>query len=391
MAIDPSIPLQVRPVSIADAANQGLAFGQNMQQQIALTQKTQMDAQEQEQANEIKAARLMHDTSVQLKALPIEQRAAVAQQAIPVLAKLGVDVSKIDTSNLTDDVLDQSINALKPFTVNLDQGMASSRPVGNETIVDRNGTAYAQTRVFDPRTNKVSLLETALGPTSSIANRMGQTAEDQYTTALRLKQQQDAYAAQKALEVAGGKSAIELNQATSMTPILGGQEAIKAASKDQVALEGDIINQGISAAEELPRLEEALDVLQKVNTGGFNKWVKTIADRLGMDTADESLVQSAFSQNIVELLQASKGVQTKADQELIEKTGPNFDLGSKSNIELLKRVISRNKILKKRALDTAKKREEYGTALETLNRDYSYKPESAAPARASKYQIEVLP
>ena len=391
MAIDPSIPLQVRPVSIADAANQGLAFGQNMQQQIALTQKTQMDAQEQEQANEIKAARLMHDTSVQLKALPVKQRAAVAQQAIPVLAKLGVDVSKIDTSNLTDDVLDQSINALKPFTVNLDQGMASSRPVGNETIVDRNGTAYAQTRVFDPRTNKVSLLETALGPTSSIANRMGQTAEDHYTTALRLKQQQDAYAAQKALEVAGGKSAIELNQATSMTPILGGQEAIKAASKDQVALEGDIINQGISAAEELPRLEEALDVLQKVNTGGFNKWVKTIADRLGMDTADESLVQSAFSQNIVELLQASKGVQTKADQELIEKTGPNFDLGSKSNIELLKRVISRNKILKKRALDTAKKREEYGTALETLNRDYSYKPESAAPARASKYQIEVLP
>lgn len=391
MAIDPSIPLQVRPVSIADAANQGLAFGQNMQQQIALTQKTQMDAQEQEQANEIKAARLMHDTSVQLKALPIEQRAAVAQQAIPVLAKLGVDVSKIDTSNLTDDVLDQSINALKPFTVNLDQGMASSRPIGNETIVDKNGTAYAQSRVFDPRTQKVNLIETALGPSSSITNRMGQTAEDQYTTALRLKQQQDAYAAQKALEVAGGKSAIELNQATSMTPILGGQEAIKAASKDQVALEGDIINQGISAAEGLPRLEEALDVLQKVNTGGFNKWVKTIADRLGMDTADESLVQSAFSQNIVELLQASKGVQTKADQELIEKTGPNFDLGSKSNIELLKRVISRNKILKKRALDTAKKREEYGTALETLNRDYSYKPESAAPARASKYQIEVLP
>lgn len=391
MAIDPSIPLQVRPVSIADAANQGLAFGQNMQQQIALTQKTQMDAQEQEQANEIKAARLMHDTSVQLKALPIEQRAAVAQQAIPVLAKLGVDVSKIDTSNLTDDVLDQSINALKPFTVNLDQGMASSRPIGNETIVDKNGTAYAQSRVFDPRTQKVNLIETALGPSSSITNRMGQTAEDQYTTALRLKQQQDAYAAQKALEVAGGKSAIELNQATSMTPILGGQEAIKAASKDQVALEGDIINQGISAAEELPRLEEALDVLQKVNTGGFNKWVKTIADRLGMDTADESLVQSAFSQNIVELLQASKGVQTKSDQELIEKTGPNFDLGSKSNIELLKRVISRNKILKKRALDTAKKREEYGTALETLNRDYSYKPESAAPARASKYQIEVLP
>ena len=391
MAIDPSIPLQVRPVSIADAANQGLAFGQNMQQQIALTQKTQMDAQEQEQANEIKAARLMHDTSVQLKALPIEQRAAVAQQAIPVLAKLGVDVSKIDTSNLTDDVLDQSINALKPFTVNLDQKFASMQTTGEESRIDRNGISYAQNKVFDPRTGKMSLIETALGPTSSITNRLGQTAEDQYTTALRLKQQQDAYAAQKALEVAGGKSAIELNQATSMTPILGGQEAIKAASKDQVALEGDIINQGISAAEELPRLEEALDVLQKVNTGGFNKWVKTIADRLGMDTADESLVQSAFSQNIVELLQASKGVQTKADQELIEKTGPNFDLGSKSNIELLKRVISRNKILKKRALDTAKKREEYGTALETLNRDYSYKPESAAPARASKYQIEVLP
>jgi hypothetical protein len=103
-----------------------------------------------------------------------------------------------------------------------------------------------------------------------------------------------------------------------------------------------------------------------------------------MDTSNESLVQSTFSQNIVELLQQNKGTQTKADQELIEKTGPNFDLGSKSNIELLKRVVSRNKILKQRALETAKKRPEYGTALETLNRDYSYKPEPPAPAAAPK-------
>jgi hypothetical protein len=53
------------------------------------------------------------------------------------------------------------------------------------------------------------------------------------------------------------------------------QERIQKAwrSKDQIALEGDIINQGVSAAENLPRLEETLDLMKKINTGGFTPMV----------------------------------------------------------------------------------------------------------------------
>ena len=352
MAIDASIPLQGRQPSIADAANQGLMFGQQMQQQKALTQKTQMDAQEQEQANEIKAARLMHDTSVQLKSLPLEQRSAVAQQAIPVLAKLGVDVSKIDTSNLTDDVLDQSINALKPFTVNLDQGMASSRPVGNETIVDRNGTAYAQTRVFDPRTNKVSLLETALGPTSSIANRMGQTAEDEYTRALRLKREQEAIAAQNALMVASGQANIKLGTEGQMIPILERQEESKKLGAGMAASTLDIIDLGEKAAPIVPRIERGIELLNKVDTGGFDAQMKAIADYTGADTADASELESIFSEQLLSQMQSMKGLgaMSEGDRKAIESGIASWGKSAEGNKRILKNYLSVLKRQKNNAL-----------------------------------------
>jgi len=336
MAIDASIPLSGRPLSIADAANQGLAFGQNMQQQIALTQKTQMDAQEQGQANEIKAARLMHDTSVQLKSLPIEQRAAVAQQALPVLAKLGVDTSKIDTSNLTDDVLDQSINALQPFTVNMDQRMASSRPIGNETIVDKNGTAYAQSRVFDPRTQKVSLIETALGPSSSITNRMGQTAQDQYTNALRLKQQQEAYAAQKALEVAGGKSAIELQQEINKTPIIAQQEAEKKATEQRAEYK----KQAVAAAENIPTLERAIELNNKVVTGGSQAALQAAANYLGVASSDPGELRSLLNQNILGQLKSTFGGNpTEGERAALGQAQASFNQSGEVNQALLDNAL----------------------------------------------------
>lgn len=360
MAINESIPLQVQVPGIMGAAMGSLQAGQQFN---------------------VRALKFAHDTAVQLKAAPIEQRAQIASTALPQLQKMGVDVQGMNLDqHLDDSSLDSFISATKPYTVATGQAPSKS-VVGNQLLFDEGGKSYTVNTVFDRDSGTFKNVKTEAGPSSSLINRMGQTAETAYDRALRLDQEKKAFEAQKALEVAGGKSAIELNQAAAMTPILGVQEATKAASKDQVALEGDIINQGVSAAENLPRLEETLDLMKKINTGGFNKWSKAIADRFGMDTSNESLVQSTFSSNIVELLQQNKGTQTKADQELIEKTGPNFDLGSKSNIELLKRVVSRNKTLKQRALETAKKRQEYGTALETLTRDYSYKPETVAPTK----------
>lgn len=352
MAIDASIPLGGRPLSIADAANQGLAFGQNMQQQRALTQKTQMDAQEQEQANEIKAARLMHDTSVQLKSLPIEQRAAVAQQALPVLAKLGVDTSKIDTSNLTDDVLDQSINALKPFTVNMDQRIASASPTGSESIVDRNGTAYSQIKVFDPKTQKISLIETALGPTSSLTNRMGQTAETAAEQAIRLKREQEAIAANSALNVAAGQANIKLGTEQAMTPILAQQEASKKIGSGTATTSLDVIDLGEKAAPIIPRVERGIELLGKVDTGGFDAQMKAIADYTGADTADASELQSIFSEQLLSQMQSMKGLgaMSEGDRKAIESGIASWGKSAAGNKRILQNYLSVLKRQKNNAL-----------------------------------------
>lgn len=381
MAIDPSIPLSGRPLSIADAANQGLAFGQQVQ-----AQKSQQ--QEQEIAKELRAAKLMHDTSVQLKTLPIEQRAAAAQKAIPVLAKLGVDVSQIDTSNLTDEVLDSSINALAPYA-SIEQAKASASPTGSESIVDKNGTAYSQIKVFDPTTKKVSLIETALGPTSSLTNRMGQTAEDQYSTALRLKQQQDAYAAQKALEVAGGKAEIDINTAAPL-------EAEKKAAEQRSTYK----TQAVAAAENIPTLERAIDLNSKVITGGSQSALQAAANYLGIASADPGELRSLLNQNILGQLKSTfGGSPTEGERAALGQAQASFNQSGYVNKSLLDNALKLARMRVNRGKQAAYKDGDAET-IKYIDDALSVKlgeetpaaatPKAAPKFGASKYKIEVL-
>lgn len=346
MALDPNIPLSVQSGGIVGAAQQGYAFGQGIQDQ-----KAQRAEKERETARQ--GAKLAYDLAMQLKSAPVDQRIGIVRKAIPSLQPYGISESDIDDDGEINDAdLDQLISSLQPFANDPNQQTASSRPVGNETIVDRNGTAYAQTRVFDPRTNKVSLLETALGPTSSIANRMGQTAEDEYTRALRLKREQEAIAAQNALMVASGQANIKLGTEGQMIPILERQEESKKLGAGMAASTLDIIDLGEKAAPIVPRIERGIELLNKVDTGGFDAQMKAIADYTGADTADASELQSIFSEQLLSQMQSMKGLgaMSEGDRKAIESGIASWGKSAEGNKRILKNYLSVLKRQKNNAL-----------------------------------------
>lgn len=344
--IDPNIPLSVQSGGLVGAAQQGLAFGQGLKDQKLKTQESEQDMA-------MRGAKLAYDLAVQLKAAPREQRLAIAQKALPSLAPFGIDASDIDEDSEMDDTeLDNLITSLKPFSVSPDQRIASASPTGSESIVDRNGTAYSQIKVFDPKTQKISLIETALGPTSSLTNRMGQTAETAAEQAIRLKREQEAIAANSALNVAAGQANIKLGTEQAMTPILAQQEASKKIGAGTATTSLDVIDLGEKAAPIIPRVERGIELLGKVDTGGFDAQMKAIADYTGADTADASELQSIFSEQLLSQMQSMKGLgaMSEGDRKAIESGIASWGKSAAGNKRILQNYLSVLKRQKNNAL-----------------------------------------
>lgn len=346
MAINETIPLQVQAPGIMGAAIGGLQAGQQY-----AANKQQME--QQQQALNVQALKYAHDTAVQLKAAPIEQRAQIASTALPQLQKMGVDVEGMNLDDSLDDAsLDSFIAATQPYTVMPGQRLASASPTGSESIVDRNGTAYSQIKVFDPKTQKISLIETALGPTSSLTNRMGQTAETAAEQAIRLKREQEAIAANSALNVAAGQANIKLGTEQAMTPILAQQEASKKIGAGTAATSLDVIDLGEKAAPIIPRVERGIELLGKVDTGGFDAQMKAIADYTGADTADASELQSIFSEQLLSQMQSMKGLgaMSEGDRKAIESGIASWGKSAAGNKRILQNYLSVLKRQKNNAL-----------------------------------------
>lgn len=346
MAINESIPLQVQSPGILGAALGGLQAGQQF-----AANRQQME--QQQQALNVQALKYAHDTALQLKAAPIEQRAQIASTALPQLQKMGVDVEGMNLDeSLDDDSLDSFIAATQPYTVMPGQRLASASPTGSESIVDRNGTAYSQIKVFDPKTQKISLIETALGPTSSLTNRMGQTAETAAEQAIRLKREQEAIAANSALNVAAGQANIKLGTEQAMTPILAQQEASKKIGAGTATTSLDVIDLGEKAAPIIPRVERGIELLGKVDTGGFDAQMKAIADYTGADTADASELQSIFSEQLLSQMQSMKGLgaMSEGDRKAIESGIASWGKSAAGNKRILQNYLSVLKRQKNNAL-----------------------------------------
>ena len=350
MAIDPRISLAVQPAGILQAAQQGLQFGQQYAQQKAMnplqqealkaqTGQVQAETGKLDMAKQIAGAGYMANTIQKLQQLPLDQRWAQAQAAMPYLQTFGIDTSGITPDNMSDDWLGRSYNAVAPLAQMAQQGQAAQNKsvVGNQTISVENGQAYGVSTVYDPATNTLVPVKANLGPAASLSNSLGLNAQ--------------------------GKTDQALNQATLIAQAQGNQAlanilaqsspAAQAAKEKEIAVTQAKANAEATAAtiadgptlrDGLKDLHIGLDLVSKMKTGGWESIKTKAAEWLGVDTANESEFISLTSANLQAAMNAMAGVATKSDQDLVASGTFRLNIGNEANKRLIKRYIEKGTI-----------------------------------------------
>lgn len=378
MAINESIPLQVQAPGIMGAAMGGLQAGQ----QFAANKQ-----QQEQQANSVNAQALKyaHDTAVQLKAAPIEQRAQIAATALPQLQKMGIDVEGMNLDDhLDDNSLDSFISATKPYTVVTGQAPSKS-VVGNQILTNEGGKAYAVNTVFDRDTGGTNLVKTEIGPSGNLINRMGETSETAMERAVRLREQQAEIDRINGIRLAAGQSQIKLDAEGKMVPIIEEQEKSKKFGAGMAATALDIVDLGEKAAPIIPRVERGMELLGKVDTGGFDAQMKAIADYTGADTADAAELQSIFSEQLLSQMQSMKGLgaMSEGDRKAIESGIASWGKSAAGNKRILQNYLSVLKRQKNNALMEIDRqgKDKFQGSYERIKGSSQEAPSTAAPAK----------
>jgi len=154
------------------------------------------------------------------------------------------------------------------------------------------------------------------------------------------------------LNVAAGQANIKLGTEQAMTPILAQQEASKKIGAGTATTSLDVIDLGEKAAPIIPRVERGIELLGKVDTGGFDAQMKAIADYTGADTADASELQSIFSEQLLSQMQSMKGLgaMSEGDRKAIESGIASWGKSAAGNKRILQNYLSVLKRQKNNAL-----------------------------------------
>lgn len=351
MALDPRISLAVQPAGILQAAQQGLQFGQQYAQQKAMnplqqealkaqTGQVQAETGKLDMAKQIAGAGYMAGAIKQLQQLPLDQRWAQAQAAMPYLQTFGIDTSGITPDNMSDDWLKRSYDAVAPIAQMAQQGQAKGpETVGGTMLVDT--PEGPQMVVGSYNNGQFSTLRSPLGGTpitgggtlqeKSFAelNLERQKLDLERASALRALQEQQQTIVQTKQQTAAAEAGAKSRNET-INEVLSKGEVIQSASKNMTA-----------ALELVEGVRDEKGEFRKANTGGVQKLLADGKAIFGWSTPDLRELEQLAMGEVIAQLNLMKGVATKSDQEAIAKLGPSPNFGNKDNIVLIKRLLKR--------------------------------------------------
>ncbi len=134
-------------------------------------------------------------------------------------------------------------------------------------------------------------------------------------------------------------------------------EILDEARKEGIAYESDIaqgrergasqekriqlaIEDGIDAAQRIPKLREARQILETVGTGGMNSVMLAFKQRLGIASADESQLIYELAKNVLSQLKPTFGAAfTAREGDLLRRIEANTDNSTEGNKRLLDELL----------------------------------------------------
>ena len=322
MAINPNIALAGQPLDLGATiqgalVNRGEARTQGVREQIL---------NQQAQAGEVSAAQTqgayMNQLATGLKGLPLDQRAAVVAQQMPLMTQMGFDPSQILSQDLSDTGLDQAITGTQMFVT--PQGGAAGGQGGfqfgaTQTVQKEDGSLVSITQVRDPNTGGVSVVETPIQ--GQLVSGIGETAGARQAREVET-------AVQKVTGTGGAETTVleereevlrpgqvqTAEQLTAVDVSAAGQKQAESIRQQRAsARKTQFSDQRQIAAAALPRLTEAFK-LAEVADQGLTGRGKLLLSRLpgmeGIDVTDSAALDSALTNLALAELQKFKGPTT---------------------------------------------------------------------------------
>ena len=100
------------------------------------------------------------------------------------------------------------------------------------------------------------------------------------------------------------------------------------------------IDDGIDAAQRIPKLREARQILESVGTGGMNAVALAFKQRLGIASADESQLIYELAKNVLSQLKPTFGAAfTAREGDLLRRIEANTNNSTEGNMRLLDELL----------------------------------------------------
>ena len=125
------------------------------------------------------------------------------------------------------------------------------------------------------------------------------------------------------------------------------------------------IQEGLDAAKGIPYLNRTLDLLNQVETGGFNSLALGVKRFFGLESANEAELDNILKQNVLSQLKQVFGAQfTEREGALLAEIEANFGKSTEGNKRLINQLLRRARYYSDAAIDRAEARGDFETARE---------------------------
>lgn len=203
------------------------------------------------------------------------------------------------------------------------------------------------------------------------------------------------YGVDVASRTAGARTRATLETERELSPSVKAAEAgATATGKTQAERDQGFIDAGISAAEQIPTINRALDLLDQVETGGWAGAAKSVSDFLGTTSEDTGELNSLLGRAIVGSLRSTFGGNpTEGERAALAKIEASIGQGKGVNKALLKNALVLAKVRINRAKRAAERTGDKASAEsidELLGVKLGEQPQDQPPAQVETPQKRIL-
>ena len=152
--------------------------------------------------------------------------------------------------------------------------------------------------------------------------------------------------------IASGQAKIETEE--GLTPVKAGAKTAETRAATQEQRNQALLQAGIDAADATGTVIDSLNLLETVNTGGFNAAANAAKRLFGVESADEAELSANLGRAVLSQLKPIFGAAfTATEGDRLERIEASFGKSTEGNKRLLNDLLTINERAAKRALKIA--------------------------------------